>query len=236
MKEHLTSDRTASLASAVHALNEAGVDVKKTSVWRMTLDAHVSYKRVQKKSDAVLTPAVIQKRFEYATIVSEIPDNLLLFLDETGFNLHLGMTRSWAEVGETPTIVVPANRGQNVSAAVCISTNGVRHVMIKDGAFNRNDFIAFLTDLIERCPELQHGEATIVMDNARIHHALVVVDFLEEKAISYLFLPPYTPELNPIENFFGTVKQEYCNGGVARTRNEMKRRIEATMNSAGGRV
>ena len=65
--------------------------------------------------------------------------------------------------------------------------------MIKDGAFNRNDFIAFLTDLIERCPELQHGEATIVMDNAHIHHALVVVDFLEEKGISYLFLPPTPP-------------------------------------------
>ena len=189
MKERLTSDRIASLASEVQALNEEGVDVKKTSVWRMTRDAHVSYKRVQKKSDSVLTLAVIQKMFEYATIVNEIPDNQLAFLVETGFNLYLGMTRSWAEVGETPTVVVPTNRGQNVSAAVCISTNRVRHVMIKDDPFNQNVFIMFLADLIERYLELQRGEVTIVMDNARIHNAVVVVDFLEDKAISYLFLP-----------------------------------------------
>ena len=65
----------------------------------------------------------------------------LLFLDETGFNLHIGVTRSWMDVGKTPVVVVPANKGQNVSALVCISTSGVVSIAIKDGAFNSVDFI-----------------------------------------------------------------------------------------------
>ena len=71
------------------------------------------------------------------------------------------------------------------------------------------------------------------MDNARIHHAVDVADFLDEKDIQYMFLPPYTPGLNPIENFFGTVKQAYRRDGIARTRTEMKERIEAKMNQVG---
>ena len=47
-------------------------------------------------------------------------DDELWYLDETGFNLHIGVTRSWSEVGQTPVVVVPANKGQNVSALVCI--------------------------------------------------------------------------------------------------------------------
>ena len=227
VKEHLTSDRTASLASAVQTLNAMGIGVKKTSVLRITQDSHVSFKMVSKKSDAVLTLHVIEQRFTYATIVSEIANNRLFFIDETGFNLHVGVPRSWSEVGETPVLVVQANGGRDVSAVVCISAGGVKHVVSKDGAFNGNDFIAFLTDLLALCHELRRHEATIVMDNTRIHHAVDVVDFLNDKGIDHFFLPPYTPELNPIENVFGTVKKAYCRGGVAATMD--KRRLESTL-------
>ena len=69
------------------------------------------------------------------------------------------------------------------------------------------------------------------MDNARIHHAVDVINFLEENRISYMFLPPYSPELNPIELFFGTVKAAYRKDGPARTRAEMKRRIRDIFNA-----
>ena len=69
------------------------------------------------------------------------------------------------------------------------------------------------------------------MDNARIHHAVDVINFLEENQIRYMFLPRSSPELNPIELFFGTVKAAYRNGGPARTRAEMKRRIRDTFNA-----
>ena len=81
-------------------------------------------------------------------------------------------------------------------------------VMLKDGAFDRNDMTVFLTDHTVRCPELLNRRATIVMDNARKHHAVDVVDFLEMNGIQFMFILPYSPELNPIENILG------CQAGV----------------------
>ena len=75
-------------------------------------------------------------------------DDELWCLDETGFNLHIGVTRSWSEMGETPVVIVPANKGQNVSALVCISASRVMSIAIKDWAFNSVDLIEFLSDLI----------------------------------------------------------------------------------------
>ena len=160
------------------------------------------FKRTALKGEVTLSELIKESRFFNATRVNEISDEALLYLDETGFNLHVGVTRAWSEVGQTPVLVVPTNKGQNVSALVCISTVGVKMVTVKDGAFNSTDFVAFLTDMANQNPALLSGEATLVMDNARIHHAVNVIQFLEEKGIRYIFLPPYSPELNPIEVLF----------------------------------
>ena len=101
----------------------------------------------------------------------------LFSIDETGFNLHIGVTRPWSQVGQTPVVIVPANKGQNVSVLVCISTSGVKTIDTKDGAFNSVDFIEFLTDLAHRFQGLMNGEVTLVMDNAKIHHAIDVTHF-----------------------------------------------------------
>ena len=231
VKDHLTGSRTATLSSAKKHLADEGIIVWKTTVWRLANMEDISYKRTAFKGEVVLSQRIMDRRFEFGGQVDEMADDELWYLDETGFNLHIGVTRSWSEIGETPVVIVPANKGQNVSALVCISTSGVMSIAIKDGAFNSVDFIEFLSDLIYRHQELLRGEKTLVMDNARIHHAVDVINFLEENQIRYMFLPPYSPELNPIELFFGTVKAAYRKDGPARTRAEMKRRIRDTFNT-----
>ena len=64
------------------------------------------------------------------------------------------------------------------------------------------------------------------MDNARIHHARATTAFLQEKNINHIFLPPYSPELNPIENVFGVLKARYRRRGVVHSEGQMKRRIK----------
>ena len=61
-KHHLTAERTATIASAVAALNTDGVDVKKTTVWRTAKFAKVSYKRTINKPREVLTEQIIEQR------------------------------------------------------------------------------------------------------------------------------------------------------------------------------
>ena len=236
VKARLTESRTSSLSTAKQHLENLGILLSKTSVWRLAHMGGLSFKRTALKGEVTLTERIIESRFVYATGVNDIPDEVLLYLDETGFNLHVGVTRAWSEVGQTPVLVVPTNKGQNLSALVCISTVGVKMVTVKDGAFNSTDFVAFLTDMANQNPALLSGEATLVMDNARIHHAVNVIQFLEEKGIRYIFLPPYSPELNPIELLFGTVKAQYRRDGPARTREEMKERVTETFRRVDGQV
>ena len=109
-------------------------------------------------------------------------------------------------------------------------------IEIKDSAFNRIDFVDFLADLVHRHQPLLRGETVLVMDNARIHNSVDVINFLEDNSIRFMSLPPYSPELNPIELFFGAVKAAYRKDGPARTRTEMKRPIRDTFTIVGADV
>ena len=74
-------------------------------------------------------------------------------------------------------------------------------------------------------PEL--GRVSLVMDNARIHHLREAMGFMDQNWIKHVYLPPYSPDLNPIENVFGVLKTRYRSRGVVQNRAEMRRRIIA---------
>ena len=127
--------------------------------------------------------------------------------------------------GIRPVQAVPTNRGVNVSLLMCISSEGIVFHMVKRGAFKSADFVAFLQALANRFPAVRNREVCLVMDNARIHHARATTAFLHENNINHIFLPPYSPELNPIENVFGVLKARYRRRGVVHSEGQMKRRI-----------
>ena len=76
---------------------------------------------------------------------------------------------------------------------------------------------------------LQTGRACLVMDNARIHHARQAKEYLVENQIKHIYLPPYSPDLNPIENIFGVLKQRYRSLGVPTTMAQMVTQIRTAI-------
>ena len=178
------------------------------------------------KPAAVFTRRITQQRFDYATRVNDKPDQELWFLDESGFNLHVAPLRCWSVVGVTPVEAVPVNRGKNVSLLMLIAPDGIVFYETKQGAFNGSDFVLFLEALAARFREVRNGDVCLVMDNARIHHAVCAREFMVENGINHLYLPPYSPDLNPIENVFGTLKTRFRKRGVVRSRNALERRIQ----------
>ena len=64
------------------------------------------------------------------------------------------------------------------------------------------------------------------MDNARIHHARAATAFLHYNNVNHIFLPPYSPELNPIELVFGVLKRRHRSRGVPHSEGQMKWRIK----------
>ena len=227
MKEILTSGPTMSLDRAREILAAEGIQMGRTTIWRIaTKKLGLSFQKASLKPAVVFGRQTMQRRFDYAQRVNGLPDEELWFLDESGFNLHIAPLRCWAPKGRTPSIAVPTNRGVNVSLLMCISPTGVVFFKTKVGSFKAPDFVEFLDALADHCPEVRNGEVCLVMDNARIHHSRASQAFLRENDIEHIYLPPYSPDLNPIENVFGVLKSRCRSLGVVQNRVELKRRIE----------
>ena len=126
-----------------------------------------------------------------------------VFLDESGFNLHLTRRFGRARKGQQATIVRPTQRGRNVSLMVAVAREGIVATEVRLGAFNANLFVDFLMNSL--IPALD-GPRTIVMDNVPFHKHVRVGEVLEEAGHTVLRLPPYTPHLNATEYVFGNVK------------------------------
>lgn len=128
--------------------------------------------------------------------VGAVAPERLVFLDETG--THVSMTRAtaWAKVGERAHDVVIRNRGRVLTVIGAIALDGVRTTMTVEGGTTREVFLRFVRDHL--VPSLRPGDV-VVMDNLGAHHVREVRATIERAGASVLFLPPYSPEWNPIE-------------------------------------
>lgn len=75
--------------------------------------------------------------------------------------------------------------------------------MVLDGPINREAFLAYIRQIL--VPELRPGDI-VVMDNLPAHKGIEVKDAIEAAGAELLYLPPYSPDLNPIENSFSKIK------------------------------
>lgn len=89
-----------------------------------------------------------------------------------------------------------------------INSNGVLSYEIISGSYNGDIFKNFIEKkLIDHFKE--NKNSILIMDNCKFHHRSDVLLLLNENKISYKFLPPYSPQLNPIEEFFAVIKAKY---------------------------
>ena len=160
---------------------------------------------------------------------SRIDPSRLFFTDESGFNLDdTRRKRGWAPRGERLLVVGDQDKGVNHTLVVVVGGGEEGGVVARTwkptgGAggpgrgkgFTRSDFLAFLRDGFARAvrrhraklPAPRRGETLfLVLDNASIHKGAAVAEALAEIGVEPIYLPPYSPELNPCELVFGHVK------------------------------
>ena len=189
VKEILTQSTTVTLGKAKEVLDAEDIHMSRATISRIANDQNLSYKKTASKAGVVFTTESVEQRHEYAVQVDGIPNDRVWFLDETGFNLHTAPLRAWSERGKTPVQPVPANRQKNLSVLMCIGVDGVKFHERRDGAFTSKSFLAAIKALARRFPEVRHGEVTLVMDNAPIHKARCVWDYLDRKGINFSSCP-----------------------------------------------
>ncbi|KAG0437808.1 Transposable element Tc3 transposase [Dictyocoela muelleri] len=143
-------------------------------------------------------------RAQYATSVNSVSDDMMIFLDETGFNLHSYQSRGYSPKNQKCFINVANSKGTNISVLCAINILGVLAYKIKIGSFKSEDILEFINTQLPLL-ESDHRKY-IIMDNASIHRTSVVREALCQKNYILTFLPPYSPQLNPIEEFFACLK------------------------------
>jgi len=127
----------------------------------------------------------------------------LVFVDEMGSNVSLCPTYAWSRKGERARAKVPRNWGNNVTLLASITTEGLGPCLAVEGPTTREVFEAYLERVL--APGLRPGRV-VVIDNLSAHKGGRVREIVEGAGCELVYLPPYSPDLNPIELAFSKVK------------------------------
>ncbi len=127
----------------------------------------------------------------------------LVFVDEMGTNTSLSPLRAWSRCGQRARCTVPRNRGKNTTLLSSMSVEGIGPSLAITGAVDAQVFEAYLQRVL--LPELYPGRI-VVMDNFSAHKTQKVRKLVERAGCELLYLPPYSPDMNPIEEAFSKIK------------------------------
>jgi transposase len=128
----------------------------------------------------------------------------LVFVDECSTNVRLVPLRARAPKGERAHGKAPKNWEKNVTliSSICLE-GGIGASMSIEGSADGEAFLLYVEHFL--CPSLKWGQI-VVMDNLQVHKMRRVRQLIEERGCSLVFLPPYSPDFNPIEQAFSKVK------------------------------
>jgi transposase len=137
-----------------------------------------------------------------------------VFVDECSTNTSLSPIYGWARRGHRAYFEAPRNWGANVTLLSSMSLEGMGPSLAVEGPTTREVFETYLEKVL--APALREGQI-MVMDNLSSHKGSRVRELIEECGCELMYLPPYSPDLNPIEEAFAKLKALLRKAG-ARTR------------------
>lgn len=156
-----------------------------------------------------------EKRDKYQEVIKDIPPESLVYIDESGIELTICKDRGWGQKSEK---LVSKKSGKYYERTNIIGGYVNKKSiapMIFSGSCNTKLFEAWVEKFLLN--ELKPGQF-VVMDNASFHKSQKTRELIESVGCKLIFLPPYSPDLNPIEKFWANMKRwikqqiESCNG------------------------
>jgi transposase len=167
------------------------------------------------------TERVQQERAAYQEAIAALDAARFKFIDESGVNLAMTRRYGRAPRGERVVGNVPQNYGTNVTMLAALGRHGVEAVMTIDGATDAEVFRAYVAQVLG--PTLRPGDI-VILDNLRAHKAAGIGEAIEQVGAQVVYLPPYSPDLSPIELCCSKLKTALLTA-EARTREALERAI-----------
>ena len=164
----------------------------------------------------------MKRRQEWFDGQPDFDPQRLVFIDETWASTNMARLHGRAPKGERLRAGIPHGHWKTTTFVAGLRVGAMVAPMVLDGPINRDAFLAYVEQLL--VPELSPGDI-VIMDNLSSHKAPAVRHAIEAAGARLLFLPPYSPDFNPIENAFAKLK--------ALLRKAAERTIDGLWNTIG---
>jgi len=172
----------------VHCVEEDGADIQKKTIRAAEQDR----------------PDIAERRLAWRSWSKTVEPGRLVFIDETWAKTNMTRLRGRAPQGERLIAKTPHGHWKTTTLIGALGIEGMRCATVVDGAINGEVFEAFVEQVL--VPELRPGDI-VIMDNLSSHKRERVRELVEAAHAQLEYLPPYSPDLNPIEMVFSKIKQ-----------------------------
>ena len=148
-------------------------------------------------------PDVAAARTAWAQDQAKLDPDRLVFIDETGTNTKMARLRGRAPRGERLVGKIPHGHWKTTTFVAGLRSTALTAPCVIDGPMNGNAFLAYVEQI--QVPSLTPGDI-VVLDNLSAHKVPGVREAIEAAGARMLYLPPYSPDFNPIEQLFAKLK------------------------------
>ncbi|KAG1255894.1 hypothetical protein G6F68_010039 [Rhizopus microsporus] len=238
LKELIDDKPSLVLEEMMDSLTSKFVDlsISKTALYNfVTKKCRISLKKAHFHSVERNSPEKIQERYDWVVRWSETDLDFTsncIFIDEAAFHVNMKRSVAWSKKGSRAVVVVPKTRAKTTTILGAISPYGVVNIKVrrpkapipskkrkaagstqntqntKGGTVTGHyfNFIASTLDILDQHEQFKGNY--IVMDNAPIHKNADIRKYIEQRGYGCVYLPAYSPELNPIEQFWSACKSK----------------------------
>jgi len=146
---------------------------------------------------------VAKARVEWKQQQPELTPSTLVFIDETAVKTNMTRGYGRAKCGHRLVAAVPHGHWKTTTFVGALRCDGLTAPFVVNGAINGELFLTYVKQVL--VPTLKQGDV-VIMDNLRVHKMAGVREAIEAAGAKLLFIPPYSPDLNPIELAFAKLK------------------------------
>ena len=215
-------------------MDECNMSVSVSTINRYLNQFHYSLKTLTIVPQRRNCESTLDQRLFYAQKFNakllETEGKTFVFIDEVGFSVSSRTRFGRSLTGSSACISVPSVRSRNISVIASMSKDKMVMYKINHKPVNGEDFKGFLIELSSFCRSNGVEDPCFILDNARIHHYRGLEDIIHSLQLSLLYLPPYSPFLNPIENVFSKWKNTVVRS-EAKCESDLLKLIEEGFNS-----
>ncbi|MFQ6018870.1 MAG: IS630 family transposase [Kiloniellaceae bacterium] len=188
---------------AAHLEAAHGLRVALSTVWRFFERRGVTLSKKTAHASEQERPDVARRRRAWFEAQPDLDPERLVFIDETGVSTKMARRYGRSPRGTRCRAPVPHGHWKSTTFVGALRLDGMSAPMVLDGAMHGVAFLAYVEQVL--VPTLKPGDI-VVMDNLPAHKPKAVREAIEKAGAELRFLPPYSPDLNPIEMAFAKFK------------------------------